>query len=183
MQHRLPFAPFALTGLLALAGAGQALELSSPELKPGQRLSSKQVFNGFGCQGENQSPALAWRDAPAGTQSFALTVYDPDAPTGSGWWHWLVVNLPATSTGLPAGVGPLAALPKGAVEVRNDYGNPGFGGACPPVGDAPHRYQFTLWALKTPTLNLPANASAALTGYLIRANALGSTQLEVKYGR
>lgn len=178
MRHLFPIA------LLALAtGTCQALELSSPELQPGQALSAKHVFNGFGCQGENLSPALSWRDAPAGTQSFALTVYDPDAPTGSGWWHWVVVDLPASTSALPSGVGKLAALPAGASEVRNDYGASGFGGACPPPGDAPHRYQFTLWALKTPALKLPAHATAALAGFMIRSQALGSTQLEVKYGR
>lgn len=173
------------TALLTLActSASHALELTSPELQPGQMLTAKQVFNGFGCSGDNLSPALSWRDAPAGTQSFALTVYDPDAPTGSGWWHWLVVDLPASTRTLPGGIGTLAKLPGGASEVGNDFGAPGFGGACPPPGDAPHRYQFTLWALKTPALKLPANASAALAGYMIRAQALGSAQLEVKYGR
>ncbi|HEY6529234.1 MAG TPA: YbhB/YbcL family Raf kinase inhibitor-like protein [Cellvibrionaceae bacterium] len=159
--------------------------LTSPTIKDGQTLSIDQVFNSFGCTGKNRSPALAWSHAPAGTKSFALTVYDPDAPTGSGWWHWVVYNLPATTASLPANAGEISGqnLPAGTVQGRTDYGSAGFGGACPPPGDKPHRYQFTLYALKVEQLTLPADATAAFVGYNILANSLGKAQITAKYGR
>lgn len=159
--------------------------LSSPDFKAGDTLAQRFEFNGFGCSGENKSPALQWSGAPAGTQSFAVTVYDPDAPTGSGWWHWSVINLPASVTSLPADAGAVgdAKLPAGARHVRIDYGVAAWGGTCPPPGDKPHRYIFTVHALKTPTLDIPADATAALAGYMINANAIGKATLVAKYGR
>lgn len=159
--------------------------LHSPTIKDKGTLSIEQVFNGFGCEGKNISPALVWKNAPKNTQSFALTVYDPDAPTGSGWWHWVVVNIPASVTKLPEGAGDVngKGLPPGAAQVRTDYGVPGFGGACPPVGDEPHRYIFTVYALKTPKIDLPENATAALAGYMIHANKIGSASFTARYGR
>lgn len=156
--------------------------LSSQQIQAGKTLANAQVFNGFGCTGKNQSPQLQWRGAPAGTKSFAVTVYDPDAPTGSGWWHWTVLNIPAHVHELPAGASP-ANLPAGVVEGRTDYGQAGFGGACPPVGDKPHRYQFTVWALNTEKLELDQNSSGALVGYMVRAHALGKAELQAYYAR
>ena len=174
--------------LLLLAGtAAQAagFSLTSPTIKPGSMLTDTQVFNGFGCEGKNVSPALKWSGAPAGTKSFAVTVYDPDAPTGSGWWHWVVFNIPAGANELPAGAGSAdgKGLPAGAVQGRTDFGAPGFGGACPPKGDKPHRYIFTVHALKTEKLDVPADATAALVGFMINANRLGKASFEAKYGR
>ncbi len=165
--------------------AAERFVLSSSEIKPGQTLSMAQVFNGFGCEGGNQSPALTWTPGPAGTRSYAVTMYDPDAPTGSGWWHWVVYNIPAEVTELATGAGDVsgAKLPQGAVQGRTDYGTPGFGGACPPVGDKPHRYIFTVYALKTEKLDVPADASAALIGYMIHANQLAKATLKAKYAR
>ena len=142
-------------------------------------------FKRFGCAGDTQSPALRWSGAPAGTQSFAVTAYDPDAPTGSGWWHWSVVNVPASVTELQpdAGAAGGAKLPAGASHVRIDYGVAAWGGACPPEGAAPHRYIFTVHALKVPRLDLPADATAALAGYMINANSLGKATLTARYGR
>ncbi|QID16521.1 YbhB/YbcL family Raf kinase inhibitor-like protein [Nitrogeniibacter mangrovi] len=157
--------------------------LSSTDVSPGQPIDARFVFKGFGCEGGNLSPALSWTDPPAGTKSFALTVYDPDAPTGSGWWHWVVVNLPAQTTGLPTGAGGVAGVPEGARQVRTDFGTPGYGGPCPPVGDAPHRYVFTLYALKVPALALPEPATAAMAGFMIHANALGRASFTATYGR
>lgn len=174
---------------LALAAAGcvhaAGFTLHSPTLGTSGRLTETQVFNGFGCAGQNRSPALAWRGAPAGTRSFAVTVYDPDAPTGSGWWHWVVFNLPASTTGLPEGAGEAggAALPAGSVQGRTDFGTPGFGGACPPAGDKPHRYVFTVHALKVETIDVPADASAALVGFMLHANRLGQASFTATYGR
>jgi Raf kinase inhibitor-like YbhB/YbcL family protein len=136
-----------LFGCAAAAQAG-GFKLSSPTIKPHSTLSMDQVFNGFGCTGKNISPALKWSGAPKGTKSFAVTLYDPDAPTGSGWWHWVVYNIPADVTELPEGAGTAggAKLPKGAMQGRTDYGTHAFGGACPPPGDKPHRYIFTVSA-------------------------------------
>jgi Raf kinase inhibitor-like YbhB/YbcL family protein len=172
---------------MALSSFAAAVEfqLSSPTIKPESTLSIDQVFNGFGCTGKNISPELVWANAPKGTKSFALTVYDPDAPTGSGWWHWVVYNLPATTTTLAAGVGTADGkkLPAGSVQSRTDFGAPGFGGACPPVGDKPHRYIFTLHALKTEKIEVPADATAALIGYMINANRIDQTSFTAYYGR
>lgn len=177
--------PLLLTTLLACASLPtMAFELSSPQLRDGQAMSKAQEFNGFGCDGGNVSPALAWKNAPAGTQSYAVTVYDPDAPTGSGWWHWLVFNLPATTQGLPASAGNDATLlPAGAMQSRTDFGQPGFGGACPPPGHGKHRYIFTVHALKVPHLDLPADASPALVGYMLWANGLGKASFTATYQR
>ena len=158
--------------------------LHSQEIKADATLSEEQVFNGFGCHGKNRSPALQWQSAPKGTQSYALTVYDPDAPTGSGWWHWVVFNIPATSQGLPAAIpADGKGLPPGAVQSLTDFGQPGFGGACPPVGDKPHRYRFTLHALKAAKLDLPASSMPALVGFMIHANQLAETSFTAYYGR
>lgn len=159
--------------------------LASPTIAPNSRLTSAQVFNGFGCSGQNISPALHWRGAPAGTKSFAVTVYDPDAPTGSGWWHWVVFNLPASATGLPQGAGEPGSdlMPAGALQGRTDFGAAGFGGACPPQGAKPHRYIFTVHALKIEKIEVPADASAALVGYMINANRLGKASFTATYGR
>ncbi len=114
-----------------------------------------------------------------------MTLYDPDAPTGSGWWHWLVYDIPATTTGLPAGAGTIdgQGLPPGARQGRTDFGTTGFGGACPPVGDKPHRYIFTLYALKTDRLGVPADATAALIGFMLNANTLARASFQATYGR
>lgn len=161
-----------------------AFELTSTDIHPGKPMPKAQEFNGFGCDGDNLSPQLAWKNPPAGTQSYAITVYDPDAPTGSGWWHWTVANLPANTTSLPQGAGGQPKLlPAGAVQGRTDFGQPGFGGACPPQGDKPHRYQFTVWALKTLSLPVDEQASGALFGYMIRANAIGKASLTATYRR
>jgi Raf kinase inhibitor-like YbhB/YbcL family protein len=158
--------------------------LWSPEVTAGATLKAKQVFNGFGCSGENVSPELRWEGAPANTKAFALTMYDPDAPTGSGWWHWIVYNLPPETTKLESGAGDVAApkLPQGAAHGRNDYGALGFGGACPPKGDKAHRYVFTLFALKD-KISVPPDASAALIGFQLYDKSLARAKLTAVYGR
>lgn len=175
--------PLLLLTLFSLPSQA-AFTLSSPGLPDGTTLPPAQIYNGFGCQGGNQSPALHWQDVPVGTHSLALTLYDPDAPTGSGWWHWVVFNLPANSTGLPAAIAADGqGLPVGAVQSLTDFGQPGFGGACPPAGDPPHRYRVTLHALKVDKLDLPATSMPALVGFMIHANELAQTSLTFHYGR
>ena len=163
--------------------AAHAFDLASADMRDHGTLADKQVLNGFGCQGGNQSPQLAWSDPPAGTKSFAVTVYDPDAPTGSGWWHWVVFDIPANVRSLPAGAGARADAGAGAKSGRSDFGTPAFGGACPPQGDKPHRYITTVYALKVDKLDLPAEPSGALVGFMIHANQLGSARLVATYGR
>ena len=176
------------TALLALGTtrlATPAFRLSSADLTAGRPMAMKHVFNGFGCTGQNVSPALGWEGAPAGTRSFALMVHDPDAPTGSGWWHWVVYNLPAAVHSLPAGAGSADGkdLPAGAIQGRTDFGTVGYGGACPPPGDKPHRYYFRVYALKVAKLDVPADATAALIGFAVRANALAVAETQAIYGR
>ena len=146
--------------------ARAAFRLASPDIRPGGTIAMEQVFNSFGCTSKNISPALAWTGAPAGTKSFALLCHDPDAPTGgTGWWHWLVLNIPATASSLAKGAGSTdgSGLPAGAVQVNNDFGGPGWGGPCPPQGDKPHRYIFTLYALKVDRLDA-SGGTASLAG-------------------
>lgn len=159
--------------------------LSSEDIAHGEFMPKAQEFNGFGCTGGDLSPHLKWVGAPKGTKSFAITAYDPDAPTGSGWWHWQVVNIPASVTEIPTGAGTAenSELPKGSVQVQNDYGNRSFGGACPPKGHGVHHYRFTLHALSVEKLELPEGASGALAGYMINANTIESTTIESLYQR
>jgi Raf kinase inhibitor-like YbhB/YbcL family protein len=178
-------ATLCLTLLPLAALAAEPFTLESAEIKPNSVIAEAQVYKGFGCTGGNVSPSLAWKNAPAGTKSFAVTAYDPDAPTGSGWWHWVVFNIPSTVTSLPAGAGNPAngSLPKGAMQSKTDFGKPGYGGPCPPKGDKPHRYVFAIYALKVDKIDADANASGALVGYMLNANKLGEANFTATYGR
>ncbi|HET7412315.1 MAG TPA: YbhB/YbcL family Raf kinase inhibitor-like protein, partial [Pararhizobium sp.] len=158
-----------------------ALELKSPAFSNGDTLPKAQVFEGMGCNGGKTSPALSWSGAPKGTKSFALTLYDPDAPTGSGWWHWVVVNIPPNVTKLAKGASN-GHMPKGAVQARNDYGMSKFGGACPPPGK-PHHYIFTIYALDTAKLPVKPSASGAMAGFNIHAHIIDKATLTAMYGR
>jgi Raf kinase inhibitor-like YbhB/YbcL family protein len=121
--------------------------------------------------GENVSPHLRWSGFPEETKSFAVTCYDPDAPTGSGFWHWSVFNIPAGTTELATGASS-DGLPEGAVEVRNDYGETGYGGAAPPGGDIEHRYVYTVFAVDAESLDIPAQASPAYVGFNLTFHTL-----------
>ncbi|PWC34428.1 phosphatidylethanolamine-binding protein [Azospirillum sp. TSO35-2] len=171
--------------LLSAATPAMAFELRSPDFTANTPIPERNVFAGFGCTGGNQSPTLSWSEPPAGTRSLAATVYDPDAPTGSGWWHWVVFNLPVQTRALPAGAGDPAkpALPAGAVQSRTDFGGPGYGGPCPPQGDTPHRYIVTVHALKVESLPLPADASGAMVGFNLNAATIAKATLTARYGR
>lgn len=185
MKKIIALSAAALLGVSLHTLAANSFTVSSTDMSSDKPLSQQQVFNDFGCTGENISPQLSWKNAPEGTKSFAITLYDPDAPTGSGWWHWTVVNLPATTTSVPTGAGDKLQpkLPEGAVQGRNDYGYAGFGGACPPLGAKPHRYQFTVWALKTENLPLDSQSSGAMVGYMLNNAALAKAEMTVKFGR
>lgn len=166
--------------LATLGSSANAIELTSKDIKEGHHMSNTFEFSGWGCTGKNLSPQLAWNDLPKGTKSLALTVYDPDAPTGSGFWHWLVTDLPADLTELKRGA-DVAKL--GAKQYRNDYGNHAFGGACPPAGDGMHRYQFTLWAMPVTDLGLGKDTPAAVVGFQLNAKALAKKTITATYNR
>ncbi|MFQ3265836.1 MAG: Raf kinase inhibitor-like YbhB/YbcL family protein [Colwellia sp.] len=163
----------------------QSLTLSSQDIADGEFMSKAQEFTGFGCAGGDLSPQLIWSGVPKGTKSFAITAYDPDAPTGSGWWHWQIVNIPLDVTELAAGAGSTKKdlAPIGSMQITNDYGNRGFGGACPPAGHGIHHYRFTLHALSVEKLELPEDASGALAGYMINANTIEKSTIESLYKR
>jgi len=174
----------AAAALSAAAAADETFKLQSAVVAPNGTLANEQVFNRFGCSGKNISPPLRWSGAPAGTKSFAVTVYDPDAPTGSGWWHWVVYDIPASVTELPQSTGNTGGkLPAGAIQGRTDFGASGYGGPCPPAGDKPHRYIFTVYALKTDKLNVSPDSSAAMVGFAINANKLAAAGFTARYGR
>lgn len=176
-----------LSLVFSLTSVATAAEfaLNSKDLSAGKDVSQEFVFNGFGCTGKNQSPELQWSGAPVGTQSFAVSIYDPDAPTGSGWWHWYLVNIPPTTTSLARGIGTTNGekLPPGAGQIHTDFGQMGYGGPCPPAGAKPHRYIVTVYALKVPTVDVPDNATAALAGFLVNSNAIAKATLTFTYGR
>jgi len=155
--------------------------LSSQDLVAGEPIGKRHVHDSAG--GANLSPQLSWTGFPAQTQSFAITCFDPDAPTASGWWHWLVTDLPASTTSLPRGAGNPAGsgLPASAVQFRTDYGSGGYQGAGPPPGDHPHRYYFVVHALDAPALGLATDTPAAIVGFHLTAHALARATLVVTY--
>jgi Raf kinase inhibitor-like YbhB/YbcL family protein len=158
------------------------MQLTSSSFNDGDYLGMDHVLSadyGFGCSGGNKSPQLAWSGAPQGARSFTVTCYDPDAPTGSGFWHWVVVNIPANASELPLGAGDPGGgkLPAGALQTRTDFGAPGYGGPCPPQGDHPHRYLFTVFAVGVEQLPVNADTSAAVVGFQLHFNTLAKAEL------
>jgi Raf kinase inhibitor-like YbhB/YbcL family protein len=174
---------------LALAGAHgpRALAegpftLTSTSLRDGGSVNAAQVFDQDDCKGANRSPQLSWHDAPQGTRSFAITIFDPDAP-GPGWWHWAVAQIPATIDHLPENASASGYVKKiGAVEARNDFDIDGYGGPCPPAGK-PHRYMVTVYALNTTDLRLAQGRPALMFDHEIGTATLGSAHMVVNYGR
>lgn len=173
-----------LFAFVITTGSGQAADfiVSSPDLVDGGTLKAEQVANTFGCGGDNVSPALRWSNAPEGTKSFVVSLYDPDAPTGSGFWHWVMFDIPSDTTALPSGITATEGAPRGAIQSRADAGYPGFLGACPPEGQT-HRYVLTVTALDVETLGLDADASGALIGFMTGAHAIATASVTVRYGR
>lgn len=162
-----------------------SLKLHSPDFADQATLPKAHVHSAMGAGGENVSPGFAWSGAPAGTRSFALTCHDPDAPTGSGWWHWVVYDIPASATELKRGAGTAGGklLPPGTKQGRTDFGTQEYGGAAPPPGHGTHRYIFTLYALNVDKLDAPADASAALIGFLIHFAKIAEASTTAVYSR
>lgn len=156
-----------------------AFTVTSPDLAEGQRISLTQVHDSAG--GTNISPALSWSGAPEGTQSYVVTCFDPDAPTPSGFWHWVAVNLPASVTELPADAGgsdeTLAGYADGAFHVRNDFSQRQYDGAAPPPGDVPHRYFFVVHAVDVPALEVDGDASPAVVSFNLAFHTLSRAVL------
>ena len=163
--------------LFASALSAQNFTLKSADL--GGQATDKQVYNNFGCTGQNLSPNLVWVNPPAGTKSYAITLYDPDAPTGSGWWHWVVFDIPVGVTSLQSGAGSAGhtGMPAGAIQSMTDFGGPGYGGPCPPPGDKPHRYILTVYALSKDKLGLDAKAAAPMVGFAVNQCTLAQATL------
>ena len=175
----------AATLLLVGAGSAFAFELTSPNLKDGATVGNEFVFNSFGCTGGNISPALNWSNAPKDTKSFAVFAHDPDAPTGgAGFWHWAVINIPASVTTIAKGDGEMGKpqTKSGLQQISTDFGTPGWGGPCPPKGDKPHRYVFTVYALKADKIDLPPTATASFAGFMTNVNTLDKASLTATYG-
>ena len=164
------------------AGAQGKFALASTDLRDGATIGTAQIYDQNGCKGANTSPELSWHDAPAGTKSFAVTIFDIDAP-GPGWWHWAVAGIPPSIESLPANASRSGYLQKiGAIEARNDWGDVGYGGPCPPPGK-PHRYIVTVFALNTTDLRLGPARHALMFDHEINTAALAQASLTVTYGR
>lgn len=161
-------------GASLIVSQAAALELSSPEVAPGSTFALSHVYSE--CGGGNVAPVLAWKGAPAGTKSFVVTMFDPDAH-GSGWWHWIVYNIPASVTGISGGV------PADARQGRNDFGKAEYDGPCPPPGSGVHHYQMTVWALSTPTLPTEGATEGEIVGPYLKTHALASATLTATYER
>ena len=160
-------------------------QLASTDLTDGGDLPLAHGWNDGGVGGDNLSPHLSWSGFPPATRGFAVTCFDPDAPTGCGWWHWIVVGVRAEVTELATGAGLIGGdeLPTGAYQLRNDYGTVDFGGAGPPPGDHAHRYIFTVHALSVERIDVPDDAPAALTGFMVNAHTLAKASFTATYGR
>lgn len=167
---------FILAFIISASAYADDFKVSVPSAGNGM-FGNEQVLNGFGCSGGNISPEIVWQNPPEGTKSFALTMYDPDAPTGSGWWHWVVTDIPADTRRIGRGT-----VPEGASESATDFGKPGYGGPCPPAGTT-HRYIVTVTALKTEKLNIDPSAGGAMAGFMINMNAIAKASAIIRYGR
>jgi Raf kinase inhibitor-like YbhB/YbcL family protein len=171
--------------VVGLMGPAWGFEIQSPAIGADNAIPLKFTANAFGCNGQNVSLPLAWKDVPAAAKSLTLTRYDPDAPTGSGFWHWMAVNLPVSTMTLAenAGAEGNAGLPAGSVQARNDASTAAYFGPCPPTGDKPHRYIFTIYAVDVPKLDVGAGTSGAVVGFMLHFHTIAKASVTYTYGR
>lgn len=176
---------FSLLIFISLAAIAEAQTFTLKSKDIGGQATMKQVFNGFGCTGDNISPELYWENAPEGTNSFAVTIHDPDAPTGSGFWHWVIFDIPGSTTELKSDAGNLSKglAPAGSVQSVTDFGKPGYGGPCPPAGHGYHQYLITVYALKSDKLGVEKSATPALVGFNLYSNLIAKASLVMYYKR
>jgi Raf kinase inhibitor-like YbhB/YbcL family protein len=176
---------FSLLILISLTAITEAQTFTLKSTDIGGQATMKQVFNGFGCTGDNISPELNWENAPEGTKSFAVTIHDSDAPTGSGFWHWVIFDIPAGTTELKSDAGNLSKglAPAGSVQSLTDFGKPGYGGPCPPAGHGYHQYLITVYALKTDKLGADKSATPALVSFNFYSNLIAKASLVMYYKR
>ncbi len=169
--------------LLTFQLSAQNFTLKSNDVKGQAQM--QQIFNNFGCKGENKSPQLSWVNPPQGTLSFAITMYDPDAPSGSGWWQWVMFNIPANVMELVQNAGnpELNLAPKGCIQSLNDYGDYGYGGPCPPETGRIHEYIITIYALNVPKLDLTKETNPAMVGFYINAHTIQKASVVMYYQR
>ncbi len=159
------------------------LTVTSTFFREGDTLPNRMVFDGMGCKGGNESPDLSWAGAPRETKSFAITMYDPDAPTTVGFWHWILFNIDGKTTAIEAGAGRKHHAPHGSTLGYTDYGDSEFGGACPPPGDPPHRYQINVYALDVDKLPLDHGTTGAKFMFMAREHILAHGRLAGTYGQ
>jgi len=185
-MHKMALGSVAIAFAVATAPAAHAqMSVSSAEIAEGSVAKMEQVANVFGCKGDNISPSVKWTGAPDGTKSFVITIYDPDAPTGSGWWHWVVFNIPASTTSLPKNAGDVKKklLPSGAIQIRNDYGFDGYGGMCPNAGPA-HHYTLTVYAMDIEKIEGGnEKTTAPVIGFNAHFHAKGKAELHWTYSQ
>lgn len=166
---------------LPIVGMGMAtaadFTLSSPDVKEGENIPVKYLANDFGCTGKNIQPVLSWSNPPEGTKGYAITFFDKDADTGSGFWHWVAIDIPQKVTTLNG-----KTMPAGMVVKANDTGKKQYLGPCPPLGEA-HTYSYTIHALDTAKLEAPANSTAPLTGYFINKHTIAKASLNLRVSR
>jgi Raf kinase inhibitor-like YbhB/YbcL family protein len=187
-MHKVGLGVAVLAASLVAAPVAHAqMKVTSDDIKNGAVGTKEMEANVFGCNGQNMSPSLKWTGAPEGTKSFAINLYDPDAPTGSGFWHWVVFNIPVSTTSLPKNAGDVKAklMPEGAIQSRTDYGADGYGGMCPPQGDKPHHYALTVYAVDEDKLQFAKDdqVSAAVVGFELHFHSKAKAALNWTYAR
>jgi Raf kinase inhibitor-like YbhB/YbcL family protein len=184
--RRIVRAAVLAVGAASAQADSAGFSLSSTDFQPGRPIPAAQLFDQYGCTGQNRSPALQWHAPPAGTKSYAVTMFDLDeSGAPSGWWHWVVYDIPASASGLAQNAGRLNSsdLPPGAIQGRTDMSQDAYHGPCPDKGQPPHRYLITVYALSVNRLPVPPEASGAMVSYTVRSYTLGRATLTARFGR
>ncbi|BAZ45715.1 hypothetical protein NIES4102_27410 [Chondrocystis sp. NIES-4102] len=181
--YLLPIITSSFVAFTTLPLGAATFTVESEQFQPGETMPQSIIYQGFGCKGDNMSPQLSWHNAPKGTKSYVVTLFDPDAPTGVGWWHWIVFNIPATIEGLALDAGSSPKLPPGSIQGYTDFGTQGYGGACPPLGDKPHNYILSVYALDVAQIPADQTTTGAKLAFLIKDHILAKATITTKYGR